>query len=57
MRWAKALGCPVFISAEDGEWLMRKDSAVQNLWTGKSQRILPRITVHKVGGHFPGLPN
>jgi hypothetical protein len=57
MRWAKALGCPVFISAEDGEWLMRKDSAVQNLWTGKSQRILPRISVHKVGGHFPGSPN
>lgn len=54
MRWGKALGCPVFISAEDGEWLMRKDSAVQNLWTGKSQRILPRISVHKVGGHFPG---
>ena len=54
-RWAKALNCPVYISAEDQEWLMRKDLAIQNCWTGSKQPILPRVTVVKVGGHFPGI--
>jgi hypothetical protein len=53
-RWAKAFNCPVYISAEDQEWLMRKDNEVQNCWTGKGKPILPQITVVKVGGHFPG---
>ena len=53
-RWAKAFNCPVYISAEDQEWLMRKDSTIQNCWNGSKQPILPRVTVVKVGGHFPG---
>ena len=53
-RWAKAFNCPVYISAEDEEWRMRKDDIVQNCWTGQKMSILPRITIVKVGGHFPG---
>ena len=54
-RWANAFNCPVYISAEDQEWLMRKDSAIQNCWNGSNLPILPQVTVVKVGGHFPGI--
>lgn len=53
-RWAKAFNCPVYISGEDEEWRMRKDDKIQNCWTGQKMSILPRITIVKVGGHFPG---
>jgi hypothetical protein len=33
---------------------MRKDDNIQKLWTGKTHSLLPRITIVKVGGHFPG---
>jgi hypothetical protein len=34
---------------------MRKDEIFQNIWTGSTYPILPRITIVKVGGHFPGI--
>lgn len=37
-RSAKTFNCPVYISAEDQEWLMRKDSVIQN-WLERSKAI------------------
>jgi hypothetical protein len=54
LHWAEAFGCPVYLSGEDEEWVLRKGEA-QQLWTGKELELLDgQFRVVKVGGHFPG---
>ncbi|OAA61048.1 metallo-beta-lactamase superfamily protein [Niveomyces insectorum RCEF 264] len=54
LHWAEAFGCRVYVSAEDGEWLMRRGDA-HVLWEGQRMDLLDgRFTAVKVGGHFPG---
>lgn len=54
LHWAEALGCKVYISAEDEEWVMRKGGAMA-FWSGKRMELLDgEFVAVKVGGHFPG---
>ncbi|OQV09880.1 hypothetical protein CLAIMM_13958 [Cladophialophora immunda] len=54
LHWAEAFGCPVYLSCEDEEWLLRKGEA-QRLWKGKELELLNgHFKVVKLGGHFPG---
>lgn len=54
--WAKAFGCPVYLSSEDQQWLSCADS------TGSSRvpiatstmEVVEGVTAIKVGGHFDG---
>ncbi|CAK37146.1 hypothetical protein CBS147343_1923 [Aspergillus niger] len=66
--WAEVFNCPVYLSVEDREWVMRlspQDSSVQGgggsggkqiFWEGKEVEVLPGSGVIgvKTGGHFPG---
>ncbi|KAL8676355.1 MAG: hypothetical protein Q9186_007114 [Xanthomendoza sp. 1 TL-2023] len=57
--WSKLFNCPVYISANDKEWLCRKDptSDLIKYIDGPApmyETILPAVTAIKTGGHFPG---
>ncbi|RAL01161.1 putative metallo-beta-lactamase domain protein [Aspergillus ibericus CBS 121593] len=61
--WAEAFQCPVYLSVEDREWVMRVDtddkgegSARQVFWEGKEMEVIKGSGVWgiKTGGHFPG---
>ena len=53
-EWAKAFNCPVYLSVEDAEWVMRKTEGVK-LWEGKTLELLDgEFVAVKTGGHFPG---
>ena len=55
LEWAEAFDCPVYIAAEDEEWVSRKDvRGRRRLIWGGIEDILPGVTGIKVGGHFPG---
>ncbi|PWY95216.1 hypothetical protein BO94DRAFT_606433 [Aspergillus sclerotioniger CBS 115572] len=55
--WAEAFNCPVYLSAEDREWVMRSDdSGRQVFWAEKEMEVVRGSGVRgiKTGGHFPG---
>ena len=51
--WGQTFACPVLVHDADRQWLVDPDSCVE-FWTGESKDLLPGITVHRLGGHFPG---
>jgi len=57
MDWARTFNCPIYLSAEDQEWLCRVDDfyhPARSFITSTTQEILPGVTAIKTGGHFPG---
>lgn len=53
-EWSRALGgVPVYLHADDREWVMRPDDAIV-LWEGETREIAPGLTLIRCGGHFPG---
>lgn len=54
VEWSQAFGnAPIYIHADDGQWVMRPDPAVR-LWTGETQEIAEGLTLIRAGGHFEG---
>ncbi|KAF2146811.1 uncharacterized protein K452DRAFT_218692 [Aplosporella prunicola CBS 121167] len=55
-EWARTFNCPVYISAEDEEWVNRAASATapRRLITEPTLDVVPGVTAIKTGGHFPG---
>jgi glyoxylase-like metal-dependent hydrolase (beta-lactamase superfamily II) len=51
--WGQTFECPVFVHDADMEWVVDPDSCI-SFWTGETKDILPGITIHRLGGHFPG---
>ena len=52
-RWGQAFDCPVLVHEADREWLTEPDPHVE-LWSGETRQVQPGITLHRLGGHFPG---
>lgn len=53
VEWSRRLGgVPVLVSAADAGWVQRPDAVVET-WSG-SREVVPGVTLHQVGGHFPG---
>jgi hypothetical protein len=53
VEWSKALGgVPVLVSEADASWVQRPDPAIKT-WSGHYE-VTPGLTLHQVGGHFPG---
>ena len=52
VEWAHRFGCPVLLHADDSQWIMRPDSAIE-LWEGET-RALGDLVLVRCGGHFPG---
>jgi hypothetical protein len=53
VEWSRRLGgVPVWVQERDAEWVQRPDPVVRT-W-GDEQEVLPGVTLHRIGGHFPG---
>ena len=51
--WGRTFDCPVFVHEADREWLAEPDPHIQ-FWAGETRDISPDVTLHRLGGHFPG---
>jgi len=55
LDWANIFNCPVYLAAEDAQWLNRVDYLnSRHLIDGPTEIIVPGVTAIKVGGHFDG---
>ncbi len=53
VEWGRAFGCPVLIHEADRAWAVRPDPCLE-FWPGETRGVLPGVTLHRLGGHFPG---
>ena len=53
VEWAQRFDCPVYLHADDAEWLMRPDDHVV-LWQGETHELGDGLTLVRCGGHFAG---
>jgi hypothetical protein len=53
VKWAHRFGCPVYLHADDAEWIMRPDPAIE-LWDGETRDLGHGLTLVRCGGHFAG---
>jgi glyoxylase-like metal-dependent hydrolase (beta-lactamase superfamily II) len=51
--WGRTFGCPVLVHEADREWIVDRDDCVEP-WRGDQKDLLPGVTLHRLGGHFPG---
>jgi glyoxylase-like metal-dependent hydrolase (beta-lactamase superfamily II) len=51
--WAHRFGCPVLLHADDREWVMRPDDAIE-FWDGETRSLGEGLTLIRCGGHFAG---
>jgi hypothetical protein len=53
VEWSHRFGgVPVYVQAEDREWIQRDDPVIAT-WDEKNE-VLPGVMLHRIGGHFPG---
>jgi glyoxylase-like metal-dependent hydrolase (beta-lactamase superfamily II) len=54
VEWSRAFGgAPIYLHADDREWVMRPDQAIV-FWQHDEREIAPGLTLVRCGGHFPG---
>jgi len=53
VEWAQRFECPIHLHADDAEWIMRPDPAVE-LWHGEYLDVGHGLTLVRCGGHFAG---
>ena len=53
VEWAHAFGAPVLLHADDREWVMRPDDAI-DFWDGETRDLGDGLTLLRLGGHFAG---
>lgn len=55
LDWAGAFDCPIYIAADDEEWLSQPDPDRRRKFVRDDvEEIIPGVTAAKPGGHFPG---
>jgi glyoxylase-like metal-dependent hydrolase (beta-lactamase superfamily II) len=53
IEWSKAFPAPVYLHADDSQWVMRPDPAIE-FWEGETKQLDQGVTLIRCGGHFPG---
>jgi hypothetical protein len=54
VEWSHAFGrVPILLHSGDREWIMRPDPVIE-LWDGDTRKVLPDVTLIRVGGHYTG---
>lgn len=51
--WAERFDVPVFLHADDAEWVQRPHERLQS-WRGDTHILAPGLTLIRCGGHFEG---
>jgi len=51
--WAHRFSCPIHLHADDREWIMRPDAAIEP-WDGETLSLGDGLTLIRCGGHFAG---
>lgn len=52
-EWAETFDCPVYIHANDKSFIVQKSNYL-HLWNSAKQTLWDGMTIHNIGGHFPG---
>lgn len=53
VEWAPAFDCPIYLHADDRQWVMRQNPAIE-FWEGEANEIAFGLTLIRCGGHFDG---
>lgn len=53
VEWADRFDCPVFVHADDAEWVMRPSPRIEH-WDGETKDLGEGLTLVRCGGHFAG---
>ncbi|MEN3343346.1 MAG: hypothetical protein V7644_2750 [Actinomycetota bacterium] len=53
VEWARRFDCPVYLHADDREWVMRPDERIVH-WQGETHELGDGLTLVRCGGHFAG---
>jgi hypothetical protein len=53
VEWARRFDCPVLLHADDADWIMRPDPAIE-LWDGEERDLGDGLRLVRCGGHFAG---
>lgn len=51
--WGRTFGCPVLVHEADRGWVVQPDRCIE-FWDGETRDVLPGVTLHRLGGQFPG---
>lgn len=53
VEWSRAFDAPVYLHADDRQWVMRPDPAIE-FWEGETKSLGEGLTLIRCGGHFAG---
>ena len=53
IEWSKAFDAPIVIHADNREYVMRPDPAIE-FWEGETLQLNSTMTLVRIGGHFEG---
>lgn len=53
IEWSKAFDAPIYLHADNEEWVMRPDKAIE-FWQGETLQLNQTMTLIRTGGHFDG---
>ncbi len=53
VEWSRAFNAPVYLHADDREWVMCPDSCIE-FWDGETKKLNPDMKLIRCGGHFKG---
>jgi hypothetical protein len=53
VEWADRFECPIHVHADDAEWIMRPDPAIE-LWNGERYELGHGLELIRCGGHYAG---
>lgn len=53
VEWSRAFDVPIYLHADDQQWVMRPDPAIV-FWEGETHQLGGGLTLIRCGGHFPG---
>jgi hypothetical protein len=53
VEWSRAFDAPVYLHADDRQWVMRPDPSIV-FWSGETQPLVEGVTAIRCGGHFAG---
>jgi glyoxylase-like metal-dependent hydrolase (beta-lactamase superfamily II) len=51
--WGRMFDCPVLVHEADQNWVVAPDPCVK-FWQGDVMEVMSGVSLHRLGGHFPG---